>query len=95
MVIAYKMSRLSYLIGRLLIRGVTAIGMPNLLAGRMLAPELIQSEVTPSKLVRAAEPMLDKSLHDELARELKGLRSLLGEPGAAARVARLALDTIA
>lgn len=95
MVIAYKMSRLSYAIGRLLIRSVTAIGMPNLLAGRMLAPELIQSDVTPSKLVRAAEPMLNNSLHDELARELKGLRSLLGEPGAAARVARLALDTIA
>jgi lipid-A-disaccharide synthase len=94
MVIAYKMSSLSYMIGRLLIRGVNFIGMPNLLAGRRLVPELIQHEVTPANLVRSAEPMLDNSLHDATADELRGLRTQLGEPGAARRVAKLAVEMI-
>jgi lipid-A-disaccharide synthase len=94
MVIAYKMSRLSYLVGRLMIRGVDFIGMPNLLAGRSLVPELIQGDVTPEKLVRAAEPMLDESLRAEVARQLRALRATLGEPGASARVAGIALEII-
>jgi lipid-A-disaccharide synthase len=95
MVIAYKMSPLSYAVGRMLIRGVDYIGMPNLLAGRAVVPELIQYDVTPQKLVRAAEPLLASSLHDQIAGELRALREQLGTPGAAARVAAMALDMIA
>ncbi len=94
MVIAYKMSPLSYTIGRLLVRGVDFVGMPNLLAGRRLVPELIQYQVTPINLVRAAEPMLDSSLHDTTARELRALSAKLGETGAARRVAEIALELI-
>jgi lipid-A-disaccharide synthase len=95
MVIAYKMSLLSYAVGRMLIRGVDYIGMPNLLAGRSLVPELIQYDVTPQKLVRAAEPLLASSLHDQVASELRALRDRLGTPGAAARVAAMVLEIIA
>jgi lipid-A-disaccharide synthase len=95
MVIAYKMSPLSYAVGRMLIRGVDYIGMPNLLAGRPVVPELIQYDVTPQKLVRAAEPLLAQSLHDQVAAELRALRDQLGTPGAAGRVAAMALDILA
>jgi lipid-A-disaccharide synthase len=91
MVIAYKMSALSYAVGRALIRGVDFIGMPNLLAGRQLVPELIQHDVTPTKLVRAAEPMLDESIRSEVIAQLRAIRTTLGEPGASARVAAMAL----
>ncbi len=94
MVIVYKMSSLSYRIGRMLIWGVDFIGMPNLLAGRSVVPELIQHEVTPSRIVSAAEPMLDPSRHDQVAAELRALRDRLGRPGAAARVAQIALEMI-
>jgi lipid-A-disaccharide synthase len=94
MVIVYKMSRLSYAVGRALIHGVDFIGMPNLLAGKSLVPELIQSDVTPDKIVRAAEPMLDGSIRCEVTGQLRALRALLGEPGASARVATLALEII-
>jgi len=94
-VIAYKMSPLSYRIGRMLIRGVNFIGMPNLLAGRSVLPELIQHDVTPSKLVEAVEPFLDPLRHDQIAAELRALRAKLGQPGAAARTAQIALDMIA
>lgn len=94
MVIAYKLSPLSYVVGRMLIKGVDFIGLPNLLAGRRLVPELIQYEVTPINLVRAAEPMLAPALRAEVAGQLRALRDRLGSPGAAARVATMALEMI-
>jgi lipid-A-disaccharide synthase len=94
MVIAYKMSPLTYVLGRLLIHGVKFIGMPNLLAGRPIVPELIQWQVTPRNLVRAAEPMLAESLHAEVAASLRSVAQSLGTPGAAGRVADIALGMI-
>jgi lipid-A-disaccharide synthase len=95
MVIAYKMSIFTYPLARLLVRGVNHIGMPNILAGRAIVPELIQGEVTAAQLVRAGEPLLAEPLHSETAAALRAVRASLGEPGAAARVAAMALDMIA
>ena len=39
----------------MLVRGVDYIGMPNLLAGRAIVPELIQGDVTAAQLVSARE----------------------------------------
>jgi lipid-A-disaccharide synthase len=92
MVIAYKMSPVTYRLARILVRGVDYIGMPNILAGRGIVPELIQGEVTAAQLVRAAEPMLDEPLHAETAAALRAVRESLGEPGASGRVAAMALE---
>jgi lipid-A-disaccharide synthase len=94
-VIAYKVSPLTYILGRMLVTGVDYIGMPNILAGRQIVPELIQRDVTVEKLVRAAEPLLSDSIHAETVTALKALREKLGSPGAAGRVATIALDMIA
>jgi lipid-A-disaccharide synthase len=94
MVIAYKMSPLTYALGRLLIHGVEFIGMPNLLASRQIVPELIQRQVTSVNLVRAAEPMLAESLRSEVSASLKAVSESLGEPGAAGRVAEIAFAMI-
>jgi lipid-A-disaccharide synthase len=95
MVIAYKMSGLTYFLGSMLVRGVQFIGMPNILAGKKLAPELIQGQVTPVNLVRAAEPMLSEPLHGQIAADLRKVREKLGAPGAVDRVAAIALEMIA
>ncbi|MGH7781691.1 MAG: lipid-A-disaccharide synthase, partial [Candidatus Binataceae bacterium] len=92
MVIAYKVSALTYILGRMLITGVDYIGMPNILAGRKIVPELIQGEMTASNLVRAAEPLLSDTIHNQTVAALRSLRELLGAPGAAARVAAIALE---
>jgi len=92
MVIAYRGSALTYALGRLLVRGVDYFGMPNILAGRRLVPELLQRQVNASNLVRAAEPMLTEPLHSEIAKALRALRGLLGSPKAAERVAAMALE---
>jgi lipid-A-disaccharide synthase len=95
MVIAYKMSSITYAAARMLVRGVDFIGMPNILAGRAIVPELIQSDVTPGNLVRAAEPLLVEPLHGETAAALCAVRANLGAPGAADRVATMALEMMA
>jgi lipid-A-disaccharide synthase len=91
MVIAYKVSPLTYILGRMLVTGVDVIGMPNILAGRRIVPELIQREVTARGLVRAAEPMLSPTIRAETVAALNSLRDRLGAPGAAARVAEMAV----
>jgi lipid-A-disaccharide synthase len=92
MVIVYRVSVLTYALGRLLARGMEYFGMPNILAGRRLVPELLQGQVNACNLVRAAEPMLTQPMHNEIAGALRSLRALLGCPSAADRVAAMALD---
>ena len=46
MIVIYRVSPLSYLLGRIMIR-VTHISLVNLIAGREIVPELIQNEVSP------------------------------------------------
>jgi lipid-A-disaccharide synthase len=94
MVIVYRGSAITYILGRALVRGVEYFGMPNILAGRQIVPELLQSEVTATNLVRAAEPMLGEPAHSEVASALKSLRGVLGSPNAADRVATMALEMI-
>ena len=95
MVIAYKVSALTYILGRMLVTGVDFIGMPNILAGRQIVPELIQGQVTARNLIRAAEPLLSPTIRAETVASLGALRERLGAPGAAARVARIAAGMIA
>lgn len=92
MVVAYKMSPLTYALARLLVRGVDHIAMPNILAGRELVPELIQGRATAQNLIRAAENLMVEPLRSETRSALLALRAQLGEPGAAARVAAIALE---
>ena len=46
MVIVYRLSPLTFALGRLLVRGVPHVGMPNIVAGREVVPELLQRDVT-------------------------------------------------
>lgn len=92
MVIVYKVSPLSYRIGKALIR-VKHISLVNLIAGRELAPELIQDQATPDNLAAAAAAMLsDPQRLESLRAELLNIRSLLGGGGASGRVAATALS---
>ncbi len=91
MVIMYKVSPLTYALARRLIR-IDMIGMPNIILGRRVFPEIIQNEVTAERL---AEALVDVyAQRKELTAMLNELRSKLGEPGATTRAARLALDLI-
>jgi lipid-A-disaccharide synthase len=94
MVIAYKVSPLSYRIGKALIR-VKHISLVNLIAGRELVPELIQDQANPANIAAVAAGMLADSRRLAFLRaELLTIRSLLGGGGASARVAAIALELL-
>ncbi|MGD2056546.1 MAG: lipid-A-disaccharide synthase [Gammaproteobacteria bacterium] len=58
MVVAYRLSPLSYRLARLLAR-TEYFSLPNLLAGKQVVRELIQHEVTPERLGREIMKLLD------------------------------------
>lgn len=95
MVIVYRMSWLTYFIARLLVR-VEHIGMVNLIAGKRLVPELVQGDFNPPRLIAESRRLLnDDRGRSAVVEELTRLRERLGSPGAADRVAELALGMIA
>jgi lipid-A-disaccharide synthase len=58
MVVAYKVAPLTYRILKRLVKS-PYISLPNLLAERMLVPELIQDAATPDALAQTIAPLLD------------------------------------
>ena len=92
MVIIYKVSQISYWLGRALIR-VDHIGMINLIAGRRLVPELIQDQATAAEISDQVFGLLsDEKRFAQLKKDLLTAGQLLGGPGASRRVAQIALD---
>jgi len=87
LVVVYRTGRLNYAIARRLV-SIPRIGLPNIVADAMVAPELIQDALTPEALAAALAPWID----DPAAREaqhrlLSVVRERLGTPGASARAA--------
>ena len=69
--------------------------MPNIIAGHRLVPELIQDEASGPELARrVAELFEHPEAMAQMQAGLREVRAQLGEPGAAARAAELALSTI-
>jgi len=94
MVVVYKISAASYAIGRRFIR-VDHIGLPNIIAGRAIVPELIQDDANAERI--AAEVM-ELIVRREKAREMKvslaEIRGKLGTSGASRRTAQIACDML-
>ena len=73
----YRLSNLSYAVARRLVK-VPHVAMANLIAGRRVAPELIQNDFTPEKVVRALQPLLEEgAARTEMIEALAGVRSAL------------------
>lgn len=90
-VACYKVSAATYLVVRKMLR-IEHVALPNIIAGRRIVPELLQSDVTGKKLAGALAPMFDEQRRAQQRAELAGVRTALGEPGAARRVAAAVLD---
>ncbi|HKB07163.1 MAG TPA: lipid-A-disaccharide synthase [Candidatus Polarisedimenticolia bacterium] len=94
MVIVYRMNPLTFALARL-ISDVPHVGMPNLIAGSRIVPELVQGECTPQRISHELRRILtDPTVAATMRRDLSGVRSRLGAPGAIDRVARSAWDMI-
>jgi lipid-A-disaccharide synthase len=87
MVIVYKAHLLTYLLARLVMR-VSRIGLPNIIAGRAIVPELWQHEVTAERMAAQALSLLTSPQRATAMRmELTALHKQLGAPGVPERVA--------
>jgi lipid-A-disaccharide synthase len=94
MVIVYRVSPLTYQLGRRLV-SVDAIGMVNLIAGARVVPELIQDAFTPEAVAREAVSMLtDDARAAQIRGGLARVRDKLGGAGASRRAAQAILKVI-
>jgi len=95
-VVVYRVSALSYAIGRRLVK-VKNFAMPNLIAGREIVPELIQSNFTADNVLHELKALIPEG--DRRAEMIENLRDVgsalrlpekagVSSPTAIARVAR-------
>lgn len=88
-VVVYKAGRISYILGRLLVK-VPFISLVNLIAGKAVVAELIQGKCTPSEILLHLQPLLQDGLaRSEIKANYAELRKHLGEPGASKKAAML------
>lgn len=77
MVITYRMPRLSWLILKRM-NYLPYVGLPNILAGRFVVPELLQHDATPEKLAEATLKLIsDRAAMAEISAEFTRLHQSL------------------
>ena len=86
----YKTSPISAFIARRVIN-IPDIGLPNIVAGRHILPELLQEDFTPEKTAQEALQLLEPERNAQMKQDLEYVRERLGAPGAVNRVAELVL----
>jgi lipid-A-disaccharide synthase len=100
MVLVYRVSWPTYVIGQLVIRlnaikvlhHLWSIGLVNLVAGRRIVPELLQSAATPARLTAEAERLWPGRPEAAAMRTaFQAVREVLGRPGASRRAAEAIL----
>ena len=94
MVIVYRLSPLTYRLGRRLVT-IGMIGMVNLIAGEKIVPELVQDAFTPEAVAREAiELLTDPGRATRVKAGLARVRERLGGSGASRRAAQAILHEV-
>lgn len=95
MVIIYRVSPFSYQVGKRVIK-VPHIGICNIVAGKGVARELIQHEVTPEAMAEEIGKILTSDAYARrMRRDFAEVRVKLGSGGALGRLARVASGMMA
>jgi len=89
-VICYKANSLTVAIAKMMVQ-VKYIGLPNLIAGKEILPELIQEKMTADNIAQGVLNFLTPDKHELIKQELQAVAKKLGEPGATKRIAELIL----
>ena len=94
MVISYKLSPLTYWLGRWLVN-TPFIGLPNIVLGKGIIKEFIQDEASADNLAAEVKRILtDKTYADQMRANLIKVKVQLGQGGGSKNMAELALDML-
>lgn len=94
MVIAYKLSPLTYWLGKWLVN-TPFIGLPNIVLGKSIIKELIQQEATAENLSEEITRILtDQAYADDMRQNLSQVKQQLGQGGGSKNMAQLALEML-
>ncbi len=90
MVITYKLSPITYWLGKLLVK-TPFIGLPNIVAGRKIVQEFIQHAAQAENLALEINRILTNTDYaDEMRKNLKEVKTALGSGGGSKKMAELA-----
>jgi lipid-A-disaccharide synthase len=90
--IIYKLNPLTHWAAKRWVK-IPHFGLANVVAGRMVAPELLQGEVNARRLGEELASLLDPAVATRMRADLGSIRAHLGRPGAADRVAEHILNS--
>ncbi len=94
MVIIYKVSFLSWLVIKMLVK-IPYIGLANIIKGEKIVPELTQFAAIPSKVAKEALSILvDENRIITIQKNLSEVKAKLGKEGASEKTARAILEEI-
>jgi lipid-A-disaccharide synthase len=95
MVVAYRVHSMTAWLARRMIK-IPWVSLVNLIANRAVVPELLQERATAEQLAEAAAPLLEANSPAARAQRegFQEVRQRLGGPGAARRVAEIALELL-
>ncbi len=89
MVVVYRLNPLTFSMARAM-TSLPHVAIVNLVAGRRIVPELIQSDCTPQRIAAEVERLLaDRILYERTRRDLRAMRAMLGQGGAFERAAEI------
>ena len=92
MIVLYETSWSTYQLGKRLMN-VEYIGLPNIIAGKEVVPELIQEQVSGENIFEEAVYLLKREyVLQNMGKKLESLKDKLGGPGAVEKTARLVLN---
>lgn len=87
--LVYRVNALTYWLSKILVH-LDSIGLPNIISGHRIMPELWQDEVTPENIEAAVLPWLvDVAASEEARHLMAGVRCQMGEAGAVRRTAEI------
>lgn len=88
-ILVYKVSPVTYAIGKRVVK-IPYVGLPNIVAGKEVIPELIQGDANSGNVARELRKLMDDATYyNEMKTSLGHVKEELGEPGAVERVATL------
>jgi len=92
-VVMYRLTPATYWLAQRLVK-VRDFSLVNIVAGRRVVPELIQTEVNGERIAAETRRLLDPEENRRVREELARVKGRLGEPGAAQRAARAVYNVV-